>query len=153
MLRIFQNPWTEAVLRWFLGFTFVYSAIHKILFPAHFAKIIYGYMLFPAFTINLIAIILPYLEIISGLCLILGIFSRSAAWIINMMLAGFICAISINLVRGVSFDCGCFAFGEAGHTASAVQLLVRDVLYLAIGTYIMLFTAPRRFALKSAGDS
>ena len=138
-------------MRWGLGGAFAYSAVHKVLLPAQFAKIIYGYQLFPAVTINLLAITLPYLELFAGLCLLTGIYPRSSALLVNGLLAGFIAAVTANLVRGHTFDCGCFAFGETGSRSSAVQLLVRDLVLLFAGCYVMLFNGSRRAALKSTG--
>ena len=60
------NGWVDLVLRWLLGGLFVLASAHKIMDPAAFAKIIYGYDLFPAVAINLIAIILPYIELTAG---------------------------------------------------------------------------------------
>ena len=77
----------ELAFRWILGVTFIYSSYSKILAPADFAKIIYGYGLFPASLINLIAIIVPYLELVIALALILGIYPRSAVIIVNTLLA------------------------------------------------------------------
>ena len=42
-----NNTWFELVVRWFLGTIFLYASIHKIASPEQFAKIIYGYYLFP----------------------------------------------------------------------------------------------------------
>ena len=138
--------------RWILGVIFVYASIHKILEPAHFAKIIYGYYLFPDDSINLIAIFLPFLEIFAGTALLLGVYPRSAALLINIMLFAFIIAISINLVRGHEFDCGCFSFGERGYTSSATQLLVRDIIGFFLGLQILFFGEYRRVCLKQSGS-
>ena len=70
---ILHSTWIELVLRWILGVTFLYASLYKIIEPAQFAKIIYGYYLFPDISINLIAIILPFVEFFTGLFLILGI--------------------------------------------------------------------------------
>jgi len=144
---LLSNSWLELVARWFLGITFLYSCYHKIIAPAHFAKIIYGYYLFPDFSINLIAIILPFLELFSGLALLLCIYPRSAAVIINGMLLAFIIALSINLMRGHEFDCGCFSFGEQGYTSSAVQLLIRDIIYFVFGLQLLFFDKQRRWSI------
>ncbi|MBT8358981.1 MAG: DoxX family membrane protein, partial [Deltaproteobacteria bacterium] len=96
---IFYSTWIELVIRWLFGMTFIYACFHKIIEPAHFAKIIYGYYLFPEFSINLIAIILPYLEFICGIALMLGIYPRSALLILQSMLFSFIVALSINWIR------------------------------------------------------
>ena len=57
-----MQTWIEMTVRWLLGGAFVYSSLHKIAEPAKFAKVVYGYKLFPALSINLIAIILPFPE-------------------------------------------------------------------------------------------
>jgi len=119
--------------------------------PAQFAKIVYGYKLFPAVTINLIAIVLPFVELFSGFALILGVYPRSAALAINIMLLGFMIAISINLIRGWEFDCGCFSFGKRGYMSSAVQLLIRDFFYFVLGLQVCLFSKNRKWALLSTG--
>ena len=144
---LISNSWLELAVRWFLGITFVYASYHKIIAPAHFAKIIYGYYLFPDASINLIAIILPFLEFFSGLALLLGIYPRSATLIINGMLLAFIIAISINLIRGLEFDCGCFSFGDKGHISSARQLLVRDIIYFVFGLLLIFFDKQRRWSI------
>ena len=152
MQKLTQNSWIELAIRWFLGAIFIYSSYHKIIEPEQFAKIIYGYYLFPDFTINLIAIILPFLELYTGLFLVLGIYPRTAALIILIMLFIFIIAISINLVRGVEFDCGCFSFGETGYTSSARRLLVRDILYFVSGLYVLFFDQYRKWCLRQTGS-
>ena len=63
---IINNSWIELAARWILGLTFIYASLHKILSPEDFAKIVYGYDLFPHVFINLIAIIIPFLELIAG---------------------------------------------------------------------------------------
>lgn len=144
---IYDSHWTELIIRWFLGIIFVYASFHKIAEPDAFAKIIYGYDLFPKSSINLIAIIIPFLELISGSALLAGIWPRSAMVIINGMLFAFIIALSANLIRGHEFDCGCFSIGEAGHTSSAAQLLVRDTLYFMLGIYVFFYSHPRKWCL------
>ena len=143
MEKIVNNRWIESIFRCLLGFTFIYASIHKIAEPAEFAKIIYGYGLFPHFIINLTAIVIPFLELFTGICLVLGIYPRSAATVIGVLLLMFVLAISINLVRGYEFDCGCFSFGHEGSTSSSVQLLIRDILYLLVTTYILRFRGNR----------
>lgn len=128
----------EVLSRWLLGSVFVYASFHKIADPAQFVRILSGYDLFPALSIHPMAVFVPFLELLCGAALILGIYPRGAAMIVNFMLLLFIVAISINLVRGHSFDCGCFSFSH-DPDFSAVDLLVRDVFYLIAGLYILLF--------------
>ena len=144
---ILQNSWLELASRWILGLTFIYASYNKIIFPADFAKIIYGYDLFPPVLINLIAIILPFLELITGLALILGVYSRSAVLIVNLLLIAFIILLSTNLIRGHEFDCGCFAARNSGSTTATEVTLIRDFIYLALGLLVLYYRRPRRWCI------
>jgi len=146
---LFQNSWLELAARWILGLTFIYASYNKILFPADFAKIIYGYDLFPTAFINLIAIILPFLELVTALALIIGVYPRSAVSVINLLLVAFIILLSINLIRGHEFDCGCFATSISGSTAATQVTLIRDFIYLALGLQVISYRRPRRWCVQN----
>jgi uncharacterized membrane protein YphA (DoxX/SURF4 family) len=150
--KILNNSWIELAARWLLGMVFVYASYHKILSPAYFAKVIYGYHLFPDFSINILAIVLPFLELSAGLALILGIYPRSAALILNVLLLAFMVALSINLMRGLEFDCGCFSFDEAGAAHSAWHMLARDAILFALGVQVLVFDNYRRGCLRQSGS-
>ena len=144
---ILQNSWVELAGRWILGLTFIYASYNKILFPADFAKIIYGYDLFPDALINLIAIILPFLELAAALALITGVYPRSAVLIVNILLVAFIILLSVNLIRGHEFDCGCFAIKNSGSTSATKVTLIRDFIYLALGIQVLYYHQPRRWCI------
>ena len=143
----FGNHWIELAARWILGVIFVYASYNKILSPALFAKIIYGYNLFPELFINLIAIIVPFLELFTGLALIIGFYPRSAALIVNCMLLTFITALSINLIRGHEFNCGCFSINSNGQGIFAGYLIFRDFVLLALGFYIFFYRKTRKLCI------
>jgi len=147
---IFQNGWLELAARWILGLTFIYASYNKILFPADFAKIIYGYDLFPNVLINLIAIIIPLLELVVALALIIGVYPRSAVSIVNTLLVAFIVLLAINLIRGHEFDCGCFAANNSGSTAANKVTLIRDFIYLALGLQVLCYRRTRRWCIWQA---
>lgn len=144
---VLKNSWVDLLLRWFLGCVFLYASIHKITAPAEFAKIIYGYGLVPLNLINLIAIFLPFIEFVTGAALLMGVWPRSATIIINTMLLIFIVAISINLIRGHEFDCGCFSLGKNKHSLSAVQLLVRDIFWFVCGLLVFSYRGKRKLCI------
>jgi len=123
------------IIRLVLGMTFIGASYHKIADPAGFAKILYGYAVFPNISINVLAITIPFIELVAGFSLVLGLLPRSALMIINALLFLFILVIGFNLLRGHQFDCGCFSFSHQSHTASNISLLIRDVLLLGSGMY------------------
>ncbi len=146
-----HNSVLELAARWFLGLLFVYAAYHKITQPAAFAKVIYGYALFPAASINLIAIIVPFWELCAGLALVTGIYPRTAAMILSGMLLGFMVAISINLIRGHEFDCGCFSISQAGDPGSSAMSLLRNAGLFLVGLYVVLYPNSRKACLRQTG--
>ncbi|GAG25515.1 unnamed protein product, partial [marine sediment metagenome] len=111
-------------------------------------KIVYGYNLFPEIFINLIAIIIPFLELITGLALIIGFYPRSAAIVINGLLLAFIAVLAINLIRGHEFDCGCFSAGQSGYSSSPKVTLLRDIIYFILGLQVILFSGIRKMSIK-----
>ncbi|WP_320040367.1 MauE/DoxX family redox-associated membrane protein [uncultured Desulfobacter sp.] len=123
-------------LRLLLGGAFIFASWHKIVSPDQFATILYGYAVFPHQMINVLAIVMPFVELVCGITLIIGRFKRSGLLLINAMLVGFILLISFNLIRGHEFDCGCFSLGETKGTWSSIWLLVRDVVMLGAGIYL-----------------
>ncbi len=133
------NQWMELTARLILGVTFIYASYHKILASAEFAKLVYGYDLFPHETINLISITLPFIELISGIALITGIYTRAAALIITGMLIAFIISISINVIRGHEFDCGCFSTETNQAAKSAKYILGRNIILLILGSYLIMY--------------
>lgn len=145
--KFLHNSWVEFIIRWCLGLIFIYASFHKIADPAGFAKIIYGYSLFPGEIINLLAIVLPFIELVAGIALVSGFWPRSAAIIINGMLAAFMIAIAINLIRGHEFDCGCFSPGSNGQLLTGEQLLVRDIVWFSLGLFIIVFNEKRKYSV------
>ena len=128
--------WIIWILRLILGLTFIWASWAKMVAPGEFAKIIYGYGVFPGILINPIAIFLPYLEFLAGVCLVTGILPRSSLLIINGLLTAFIVLIGFNLFRGHVFDCGCFSVSGTHTAASAWSLLIRDFLLLSAGIFL-----------------
>lgn len=141
MTTILSNRWTALAIRWILGLTFIAASIHKIAAPAEFAKIIYGYGLFPHISINLIAIVLPFVELVTGLFLLFNFYSQAATTLIGIMLIAFILAISVNMARGHKFECGCFSFGSTNPLTGTKFLLVRDIFFLILCVHLLRFNS------------
>lgn len=110
------HPWLTVRVQIALGAIFVAAALPKIADPPSFAHMIYNYRILPAGLINISALLMPWVELVTGLCLILGVWVRPARWLITAMLVVFMVAISINLLRGNAIDCGCFDTSAADKT-------------------------------------
>ncbi len=124
------------LLRLVIGVTFVYASLDKIANPEGFAQAIFYYRMLPAVLLHPFALYLPWLELVAGLALILGVARRGSALLIALMTAMFIVAIMAALARGLDISCGCFDT-DSGHSVGA-DLLWRDALLLA-GCFLLLF--------------
>lgn len=104
--RIYQGTYLLASC--ILGLLFL-SGYQKLLYPDEFALAVYRFHLLPDNFVPTVAVYLPWLEMVCGICL-LGVprWRRAALWISLFLLIGFTGGILVNLVRGTSFSCGCF---------------------------------------------
>ncbi len=116
MKKWLSHPWLTIRVQIALGVFFVAAAISKIADPPGFAHMIYNYKIVPASLVNLMALTMPWLELLTGLALIIGVWKRAALTLIGAMLVVFIIAVGINLARGNAIDCGCFSAADAGKT-------------------------------------
>lgn len=134
-----SSPWLTIRVQFVLAAFFAVAGFFKISDPPGFAHEIHNYALLPGAAVNALALVLPWLEVVAGIALFLGIARRSAARVLGILLLVFIVALSINLVRGRPVDCGCFGTAKVQKT-DAERLndmklaILRDVgLLLLVG--------------------
>ena len=60
------------IFRFILGVVFIYASYEKILDPIEFSKNIHNYHATQIFIENIVALVLPWMELIIGLFLIFG---------------------------------------------------------------------------------
>lgn len=112
------------------GAVLAYAAAGKIAAPQDFALALFRYDLLPACAINLAAVFVPWLELVTGLALIAVPALRRGAAVVGAGLLGvFAAAVAANLLRGVEAACGCFSLDPAappagwGHVALNLALM------------------------------
>jgi uncharacterized membrane protein YphA (DoxX/SURF4 family) len=144
------HPWLTVRVQIALGVIFVAAALPKIVDPPSFAHMIYNYKLVPAALINLMALAMPWIELLCGLALVLGIWRGTARTIIGLLLLTFIIAMGINLARGNAIDCGCFDVSAAGKTRDERLADMRLVILRDFG--MLLLVGQLWWASKNAKD-
>jgi len=141
-MKFLSNKYLLFIIRIVIAFIFIYAGAEKISNPDDFALSISNYRLLPISLLNFFAITLPWIEIISGILLLLGISVKENSAIILTMLSVFTIAIIISLFRGLSIDCGCFGKGtQIGLLKLGENLLMitGSILLLRFGSdYIIL---------------
>ena len=101
------NPVLILLIRVILGLVFIYASYDKILDPGKFARDIANYHIIPFGLENSIAIILPWIELLIGLGIILGIFLDGSVFLSGGFLVLFILMIFQAMMRGFNIECGC----------------------------------------------
>lgn len=130
--------WLFHLCRLLLGLVFVYASYDKILHPQAFALAVFNYQIVPDVAVNLIALILPWLELLLGLCLLFAVWLPGAAIAGNGLLVFFLGALVFNQVRGLDIHCGCFST-EIQEGAAGLGTVLRDLGFLAMSLYLLLF--------------
>ena len=145
MNQFFKGP-IILICRILLGGIFIYASLDKIAHPAEFAKAIGNYHVLPFGLENLLALTLPWLELLAGVALITGVMVDGAAIMVIIMNIVFIFAISQALARGISIECGCFSVTTEGGDNIGLQTIIRDIGYLIMG-FIVLYRRDNLFEL------
>lgn len=135
-----------------LGGIFIWAGADKILHPAAFAQAINNYQILPGKTINLTALILPWVELLLGTFLVLGIWLPGAVALANVLLLVFLGALVFNVARGLDVHCGCFSSSTEGDPATLWYLL-RDTVFLCLGGYIFVKVFLRRAEIRDSAAS
>ncbi len=98
-----------------------------------------AYDVLPETGVELVAAVLPFLELALGLLLLVGVGTRIVAVLSAVLLMVFVAGVSQAWARGLSIDCGCFGGGGAvdpGNTAY-VQEILRDTGFLVLAAWVI----------------
>jgi uncharacterized membrane protein YphA (DoxX/SURF4 family) len=108
MKKILSNKYLLLAFRILIAFVFIFSGAQKITDPGGFSDAITNYKLFPIFSVNFIAIFIPWLELFTGVLILFGCWIRENIAVVNVLLTLFIIIIAVALFRGLNISCGCF---------------------------------------------
>ena len=147
------SPGRERVLdvvgtlaRLFLGIVLIWAGATKVGHPLTAQRAVQAYEIVPDGLANTVGLALPFLEIILGALLVLGLFTRPVAIVSTLLMVAFIIGIAQAWARGLTIDCGCFGGGgEIGATDTKYPLeIARDVAFALAGAW--LWWRPRTLA-------
>ncbi|MDD5564195.1 MAG: hypothetical protein PHQ91_10825 [Thermoanaerobaculaceae bacterium] len=141
-MTFLRNRWLHTALGVALGGIFLYAAGSKLIDPRPLVTIIWGYRILPPGPINLMAIYMPWLELLVAIGLLTGYKRRAAALLASGLLTMFITALAVNALRGVNVACGCFS-ASAEDVSNAWLLVLRDLPMFA-AALVLLLAPPRQ---------
>jgi uncharacterized membrane protein YphA (DoxX/SURF4 family) len=126
------------------------SGALKAIDPLQTTVAVDAYDVLPPLGVEIVAALLPWVEIALGVLLLVGLGTRLVGLLSALLMLGFLAGVTQAWARGLSIDCGCFGGGgevAPGETAYISELL-RDTGFLALAVWLTV--RPRTlFALDS----
>jgi uncharacterized membrane protein YphA (DoxX/SURF4 family) len=139
---LLRSPRLHLALRLVLGAFFVYASLDKIWDPAAFAKIVYQWQVVGPVPSNLVAVTLPWVELVAGLLLIAGAWRREAALVVALMLVVFIVSAGSVMARGIDVEnCGCVSVAKAEASSSWLPAWTKGVGWFLVTRNLVLLGA------------
>ncbi len=128
------------------GFMFIVSSVPKIRQPYVFLGSVYGYeMVGPKMGV-LVAMVLPWVELFAGVCLVGGVFVGGALLASLGMGALFTFVLGSALWRQLDISCGCFSSSAAGKISYMTLIRAVVITVLSAASYAgVILLQPRRW--------
>lgn len=136
MKKIIDSGLLTTVVRLVIGFIFLSYGIGKIANPGQFVTEIGNYDIVPNFSLNILALILPWVETICGIMLIAGIKIRANAAITSALMLVFIVAVISAMVRGLDINCGC---SSTNPQKVGFPKLIENITLFALSIFAVIF--------------
>ncbi len=131
-MRLLYDHRIALLCRLVLGVVFIISALGKLLDPQDFAHATAAFRILPVQTVNLFAMVMPWVEMICGTLLIVNRKVPAAALILAGLNVVFIAVIVSAMARGLDIDCGCFSLLAKEKAGLSIWLIARDTFFLAL---------------------
>jgi uncharacterized membrane protein YphA (DoxX/SURF4 family) len=122
-----------------LAFFFVPASLAKLLDHRAFSRGLRAYDVVPERLVVPLAATLSGVELVLGLALVVGVAPPMAGALAATLLAAFLGAAGVNIVRGRQIDCHCY--GVAATTRIGPAIVARDVALMVIAVGITAFGA------------
>ena len=139
-MNIMNTKFITLVCRYFLGIIFIYASFSKIIDPISFSSNIDNYHITPIAINNLVALIIPWIELFIGLGLIFNKYIKGSIVIMIFLLILFIIMISQAYFRGIDLHCGCFKSIQSSNIkdlkADMLKKIAEDIVFLCMAIYL-----------------
>ena len=139
-MKLIRSLRLPLIFRLILGIVFIYASYEKILDPIGFSKNIHNYHVTPVFIENIVALVLPWAELIIWIFLIFGLFLEGTISITISMLVFFILLLSQAVFRGIDVHCGCFKTEADSNVENLrfemIKRIIEDIILLGM-TFII----------------
>jgi uncharacterized membrane protein YphA (DoxX/SURF4 family) len=125
--------------RLILGIVLIVAGGLKVTSPLVSARAVRAFQILPYDFAGYVGYALPVVEILIGLLLVAGLFTRLSAAVGGLLMVAFIIGISSAWARGLNIDCGCFGGGGtvAARQTQYLADLLRDAGLVACAAWLV----------------
>lgn len=147
-----SSPVLQRIVRSLIALILIWAGLSKLGDPVSAYTALLAYQVpAPAILLKLVAVALPWLELLCGLMLFTNFHRHTATLATCMLFAAFLLAVGQAVLRGLDIACGCFNLAILGiDEASASARFIESVgfaffrnLVLLAGTFYLLRSDPR----------
>ena len=146
MNKFLSNEYNVLTARVFLGAVFVIASIDKIADPAAFAQSISNYKIIAGASATVLATIVPWMELLAGLGMMMGILLRGSTLLAGTLLTIFTGCVISALLRHLDISCGCFTQDPGAATIGWYKVLENAVL-IAVSVFLY-YSRSTRFSIE-----
>jgi len=141
--KVVALSWISLVARVVIGGAIMYAGLLKIGNLQQSVVAVRAYKLpLPDGLIQVIGYLMPIAEIVLGVAIITGLFTRWVVLLGAIMMLVYIVLIASAWARGLSIDCGCFTPGGLllpDQKTKYLEDILRDIGLLVCGLFVFLF--------------
>jgi len=139
----YQETWgfrlcttTDAVASWIMGTSLIFSSIPHLTNPYYFLGTIYSYRLIGPGVGQFVAIVLPWLQVVLGICLVTHLLHHSAHTLTMGVLVIFVAVQASALLRQLDISCGCFGVRHEAKIDGATLMTTGALLMLSFARFV-----------------
>ncbi len=131
--------WFGLLARLIVGGVWIVAGGLKLPDPAASVRAVRAYQLLPEAVVPTVGHLLPVLEIVVGVCLVLGVLTRVNGAVSVLLFLAFVIGISAAWARGLQIECGCFGGGgyKKGASSEYPWEIARDTGLLLLSAYLV----------------
>lgn len=135
-MKIELKKYSLEILRLILAFIFILSALEKFKSLESFALNVDAYQIFPAIVVNLIVVIIPWLELFVGFGLLFKFKLRANLLLYLILMISFTILVMIAMIKGLDIECGCF--GESS-TKVGLTKIIENMMIIFMNLILLKF--------------
>lgn len=135
------RSWVGLAFRLVLAAVMIYAGAVKLFEPNGAREAIAAYRLIPESLVDMLGWALPIGQVVLGLLLLVGLFTRLAALAAALLMGAVAIGVAIVWARGYSIDCGLLgggaAISEEGRAWHYAAEILRDLLLAGMAAWLV----------------